>query len=405
VKTFRDGSPAACKSPRSILPEIRMASLRSPFLRVSLAGLLATLLVACGQRVPDVIRIGVAQPLSGPSAARGQDLVNGAKLAAADLNAANYKVRGRLVKIEIVAMDDKADKEEAKKVAQALVDEKVVAVIGHLSSDVTEAVIPIYRDGKIPQFFTSSAAELTKLGAGNAFRLIASDELQAKAIASYAGDSLKANKITILFENTAFGAPLAAGVTAALAAVNKKVDLSEAVDNKTTNFAAFVAKLKSSKPDVLVAMVRDHQLLPLFDEMNAAGLGELPVIATSVAKTQRLANGSTLRTLYLTSSSAEFDEFLGGREFGAKFRSAYKSDPVWAAHYAYDAVYVLADTIRRADTAEATALRAKLMVIDPVAPVTNTMRFNAQGEQRFPAIGVYQRTASRWEPLVRSDRW
>src|SRR4051794_1967785 len=105
------------------------------------------LLSACSPRIPATITIGVAQPLSGPSAARGQDIVNGAKLAAADLNAAGFKVAGKPVTIDIVAVDDKADKEEAKKVAQGLVDHKVTAVIGHLSSDVTEGVIPVYRSG------------------------------------------------------------------------------------------------------------------------------------------------------------------------------------------------------------------------------------------------------------------
>jgi branched-chain amino acid transport system substrate-binding protein len=382
-----------------------MTSSRSPLFRASLAVLLGSLLAACGPRIPDTIKIGVAQPLSGPSAARGQDLVNGAKLAAVDLNASNYKVAGKAVRIEIVAMDDKADKEEAKKVAQAMVDQKVTAVIGHLSSDVTEVVIPIYRSGNVPQLFTSSAAELTKLGEGNAFRLIASDELQARAIASYAGESLKATKVAIVYEDTAFGAPLAKGATAALAKLNRMVELSEPVDNKTTSFAAFVAKLKAARPEVLVAMLRDNQLLPLFEQMNAAGLGELPVIATSVAKTQRLASGVTVKTLYLTSSSAEFYEFRGGPEFGRKFRATYHSDPVWAAHYAYDAVFVLADSIRRAESVAAPDLRAKLMVIDAVAPVTTTMRFNAQGEQRYGAIGVYQKRDARWEPLVRTDRW
>src|SRR3954471_7367667 len=140
---------------------------RPPLLAAFITVLAASVLAACGPRVPDSIRIGVAQPLSGPSAARGMDLVNGAKLAAAELNAANFKIAGKPVKIEIVAMDDKADKEEAKKVAQAMVDQKVVAVIGHLSSDVTEAVIPVYKSGNVPQLFTSSAAELTKLSEGN----------------------------------------------------------------------------------------------------------------------------------------------------------------------------------------------------------------------------------------------
>jgi branched-chain amino acid transport system substrate-binding protein len=373
--------------------------------RAFVATLLCSLAAACGPRIPATIEIGVAQPMSGPSAARGQDLVNGAKLAAADLNASGYKIAGKPVRFEIVAMDDKADQEEAKKVAQALVDRKVVAVIGHLSSDITEVVIPIYRSGNVPQLFTSSAAELTKLGQGNAFRLIANDELQARAIASYAAGMLKAGKIAVLYEDTAFGAPLAQGMTAALAKMNKKVDISEAVDNKTTNFAAFVGKLKAARPDVLVVMLRDNQLLPLFEQMNAAGLGEVPAIASSVAKTQKVLTGATVRTLFLTSSFAEVSEFTGGREFAAKFRDAYQSEPVWAAHYAYDAVFVLADTIRRIESVDPAALRAKLAVVDAIAPVTTTMRFNAEGEQRYGAISVYQKVDSRWDPLMRADRW
>ena len=382
-----------------------MPSVRSPLWFAFAAMLLGMLLAACGPRIPDTIKIGVAQPLSGPSAARGLDLVNGAKLAAADLNAANYKVDGKVVRIEIVAVDDKANAEEGKKVAQALVDQKVVAVIGHLSSDVTEATIPIYRDGNVPQLFTSSAAELTSLGRGNTFRLIGSDELQARAIASFAGGTLKAVKVAVLYEDTAFGAPLAKGATAALAQMGKKVELSEAVDNKTTSFATFVGKLKAARPEVLIAAVRDHQLLPLFEQMNAAGLGDLPVIATSVARTQRVVTGNTVKTLYLTSASAEVSEFAGGAEFARKFHTAYNSDPVWAAHYAYDAVFVLADTIRRVNSVDAPALRAKLKVVDAIAPVTTTMRFNAEGEQRYGAIGVYQKQDSRWQPITRSDRW
>jgi len=364
------------------------------------------MLAACGPNIPATIKIGVAQPLSGPSAARGQDLLNGVKLAAAELNASGYKIAGKTVQIEIVAMDDKADTQEAKRVAQALVDQKVTVVIGHLSSDVTEAVIPVYKKGNVPQLFTSSAAELTKLGEGNTFRLVANDVLQARAIASYLAETLKGGKVAILHEDTAFGTPMAKDVTAALAKLNKKVELSQSVSNKITDFADFVGKLKASPPDVLVAAVRDHQLLPLFVQMNAAGLSNVPVIVTSVAKTQKLVNGpADVKAVYLTSSSLDPIEFSAGNEFLNRFRAAYKADPVWAAHYAYDAMYVLADVLRRAESVEPSALRAKLATIDAIAPVTNTMRFNAEGEQRYGAISVYQKRNSKWEPLMRSDRW
>jgi branched-chain amino acid transport system substrate-binding protein len=219
-------------------------------------------------------------------------------------------------------------------------------------------------------------------------------------------ETLNAGKVAILHEDTAFGTPMAKDVAAALAKLNKKVDLSESVNNKTTDFAAFVAKLKAAPPDALVAAVRDHQLLPLFAQMNAAGLSNIPVIATSVAKTQKLVTGpADVKSVFLTSSSLDPSEFTAGGEFLVKFRTAYKSDPVWAAHYAYDAVYVLADAMRRADSVEPAALRAKLTTIDAIAPVTNTMRFNADGEQRYGAISVYQKRDSKWQPLMRSDRW
>ena len=76
---------------------------------------LATLigLTGCGPNIPETVRIGVPVTLSGPNASRGQDLLNGAALAAEELNNANFKIRGRPVKFEIVPKDDKGEAETA----------------------------------------------------------------------------------------------------------------------------------------------------------------------------------------------------------------------------------------------------------------------------------------------------
>jgi branched-chain amino acid transport system substrate-binding protein len=366
----------------------------------------AAALSACGPKIPDTLTIAVAQPLSGPQMGRGKDLLDGAKLAVDEINKAGFKIAGKSVTLELVSVDDKADKAVAQKVAQDLVDQKVFAVIGHLSSDITEATIPIYKQGDVVQLFTSSATELTKLGDGNAFRLVANDALQAKAVASYATDALKAGNVAIIHEDSAYGNPMRADVLAELTKAKRKATVQEKVDLKTTDFAAFIAKLKAEKSDVLVAALRDHQLLPLMQQMKAAGLAELPVIATSTGKTTKVAKApADVTKLYSTISSAEPREFTSGAEFLTKFRAAYKSEPVWAAHYAYDAVYVLAHTLRANGNADKAALRAKLRTIDAIAPVTGTMRFNAGGEQQYGAITVYERRDGSWSPLVRSDQW
>ena len=140
--------------------------------------------------------------------------------------------------------------------------------------------------------------------------------------------------------------------------------------------------------------------------MNTAGESELPVIATSTGKTSKVAKAPVdVAKVYSTISSAEPREFTAGSDFLSKFRAAYKSEPVWAAHYAYDAMYVLTHTLRVNGNVDKDALRARLRTIDAMAPVTGTMRFTNSGEQLYGAITVYERRDGNWWPLLRSDQW
>jgi branched-chain amino acid transport system substrate-binding protein len=386
-------------------PTRRLRPLALALLPLTLLGPLPWL-AGCGPSIPATVKIGVAQPLSGSSADRGQDLLNGVKLAVQEINAAGLRVAGKPVTLEVVALDDKADKAAAQQVARQLVDQKVLAVVGHLSSDVTEATLPIYRQGNVLQLFTSSAAELTRLSEGNGFRLVASDTLQAQAMASYVGSSIRANKVAVIYEDTAFGAPIHRDVSASLAKQGKTLMYSEKVDNKTTQFAGLINKLKADKPDALIAVVREHQLLPLFEQMREAKLSALPVVATSVAKTRKVVGAAAdVDTLFITSSALAPKEFAAGPAFTTRFRTAYKSDPMWAAHYAYDAVFVLAHAMQATDSADPQKLRDKLRTLDANAPVTSHMRFNPEGEQAYATITVYKRRNGDWEPMVRSDKW
>lgn len=364
-------------------------------------------LTACMERVPSAVRIGVAQPLSGPQAARGQDVVNGVKLAVADLNASGFKIDGKAVTFEVVAVDDKADKTAAVGAARELVEQKVAAVIGHLSSDITEVAIPVYKEAGIPQLFTSTAKNLTGLTEGNGFRILANDELQAQAIAAYVADTYRPTRVALIHEDTAFGRPMSQDVAQAFTKRALSLAVNDAVDPKITQFDAFVAKLKSAPPQVMIAVLRENQLLPLFDQLKAAGLTDLVVIASNSAKTSKVAKAShPFKALLATSSALEASEFsTPGKDFLARFRKEYKADPVWAAHYGYDATYVLAAAMKAAGSVKGSAVRAKLGSIDAHAPVTSSLRFRPDGERKFGVISVYQQREGAWLPLVRSDIW
>ena len=117
---------------------------------------------------------------------------NGVKLAVDELNKQGFKIKGKPVTLEVVAVDDRANADTGKQVAQQLVDAGVVAVIGHLNSGVSIAAAPLYAEKNIAQLAISTNPKYTELGHATTFRLVANDTLQAKAIGSFASGNMLA---------------------------------------------------------------------------------------------------------------------------------------------------------------------------------------------------------------------
>ena len=117
----------------------------------------------CGSAKSDVIKVGVAVPLTGASAEDGNAIKNGVNLAVKEINAKggiNNK------KVELVVADDKGDPSEAATVANKLAQDKsVLAIVGHFNSSCTLAAAPIYNQaGVVSVSPGSSAAAVTKAG-------------------------------------------------------------------------------------------------------------------------------------------------------------------------------------------------------------------------------------------------
>jgi branched-chain amino acid transport system substrate-binding protein len=363
-------------------------------------------LAGCSQGVPDTVRIGVPVTLSGPNASRGQDLLNGALLAVEELNASSYKIRGKAVRFEVVPKDDKGEIESVKRVAQELVNENVHAVIGHVNSQQTQAAVPIYAAKGLPHLFTSTNKNLTSMGSGNTFRLVASDQVQAQALASFATETLNANRLVALIEASEYGRDLFADVAVALKKKNKEIVLQYEVDGKQPVSDEIVAKIKEMNGDVVLVLGREGHVLSLMDKLRKLQHTGVTVIAGNGAKTSKVSKSEIpVRGLFATTSTVEPTELPTGREFLSRFQARFKSDPVWGAHYAYDAVYVLADVMRRAESTDGKAVIAKLKVIEPNTRVNFQLRFGASGEQVHPAIGVYKAERGTWVPQMRSANW
>jgi branched-chain amino acid transport system substrate-binding protein len=360
----------------------------------------------CAPAVPDTVKIGVGVTLSGPTANRGQDLLNGALLAADELNAVGFTVAGKPVKFEIVSKDDKADAEATKQAAQELVDADVHAVIGHVNTQQTQVALPIYAAKKLPHLFTSTNAKLTAMGSGNTLRLVANDTVQARALGSFAVETLGARKIVALVETSDYGRDMFADMAAWLKSKDKAVALKIDIDFKTPVTDDMASQIKSAQADVVVLIGREVHGLSLVEKLQAAQYTDVSVLAVNPVKTTKMAQSRMLlEGFYATATTIDPGELVKGPEFLSAFRNKFKTDPVWGAHYAYDAVYALAGAMRGAQSVKSADVLQRLRSREADTRLLHQLRFDENGEQKYPSIGIYKIERGAWVPQMRSSSW
>ena len=157
-----------------------------------------------------VIKLGHASPMTGPIAHIGKDTEYGAQIAVDELNGEGFTLGGKPVKFQLVSEDDQGDPKMATQIAQRMVDAKIAGMIGHLNSGTTIPASKIYADANIGQITPSATnPAFTQQGFKTTFRLIADDVQQGKALADFAVNTLKAKKIAIIDDRSAYGQGLA----------------------------------------------------------------------------------------------------------------------------------------------------------------------------------------------------
>lgn len=377
----------------------------------SLTALVSSLLVGTAllsgcDNPPSTIKIGVAQPLSGNLAALGQDLLNGVKLAVDELNREGFKIKGKPVTIEIVAMDDRSDPVAGVEVAKQMVEAGVVAVIGNLNSGVSIPAAPVYAAKNIAQLAISTNPKFTQLGLATTFRLVANDTLQARAIGSFAANQLNATRFAVIDDSTTYGKGLADGAAVELKKAKKEIVVAYSSDDKTTAFDDLAAKIKAGNVEVVVSTQSDFQILALLEALKKIDYTSVSILGGDTIKTTNMLKGiGMVKGLYSTSPILDAKEFVTGPQFLTKYRAAFKVDPAYGGHYTYDAMYVLAGAMKRAESADPKKITEILRTLDGYAPITGSMKWDAVGEQRYGVVGVYSARGGNWELQLRSDRW
>jgi branched-chain amino acid transport system substrate-binding protein len=338
--------------------------------RFTLTTAMLLALAATGASAADAIRIGVNEPLTGAFAASGTYVVNGAKIAADEINAKGG-VLGK--KLELVIEDNKSNPTEAAAVAEKLItSDKTPVMMGAWGSSLTLAVMPKLVDYETPMLVeTSSSGKITTSGNPYVFRISPPSALEAENFAPMVA-RLGIKKVDFLVINNDFGRGAATDFGKMLKEKGVQVGLVETMDQAAQDMSAQLAKLKASDSDTIMITSAVDQLVLLFKQMAALGLKKR-VITTGgsqnpdqiIAQAGAAADGTMHLTTFLpwlpekTPNPKATEYFIGEwKKRGFEFAGVTES------FRGYDGIRAIAHAIEKAGSAEPAAITKAFWSVD-----------------------------------------
>ena len=188
------------------------------------------------------IKMGVAGPITGPNAAFGADMVNGAQQAVDDINKAGG-ILGQQITLE--RGDDAADPKQGVSVANKFVGDGVKFVVGHMNSGVTIPASEVYSEHGILMITPAATnPKVTDRGLWDVFRTSGRDDQQGTMWAELARDKLKNKKIAVVHDNTTYGKGLADAALDNMHKFGVKEVLYDSINTGEKDYSAIVSKIK-----------------------------------------------------------------------------------------------------------------------------------------------------------------
>ncbi|MGJ9416578.1 branched-chain amino acid ABC transporter substrate-binding protein [Massilia sp. CMS3.1] len=351
------------------------------------------LAIASLANAQEVVKIGHSAAVTGPVAYFGKDTENGARMGIEALNARGVVVGGKKVRFELLAEDDGGDPKQATNVAQKLVDARVNGVVGHETSGTTIPASKIYHQAGIPQISPSSTSpKYTQQGFNTAFRVVANDVQLGQALGRYAVKEMKAKRVAVIDDRTAYGQGLAVEFAKGLKQQGAQVVAREFTHDKATDFNAILTKIRATKPDLVFFGGMSSVAGPMLRQMKQLGFNAKMMGGDGICSDEihKLSGGAMADGQVFCAEAGGVDAAC--RAALDKFRSDYKKrfgiEVQINAPYAHDAVMTMADAMVKAGST-APAKYLPVLATIQYKGVTGPIAFDTRGDIRDGTITLY----------------
>lgn len=337
----------------------------------------------------DVWKVGAYLSLSGAETQFGVDTKEGIELAFEEVNQAGG-IKGKNVKI--LFEDDKTNPQEAtNKVLQLIDRDKVVAILGEVSSSRSKAGGIVANKKKIPMITPSSThPEVTQVGPF-VFRVCFTDDMQGRMGAEFIVNKLGKKRVAQLFtSDDLYSSGLAHEFRQHVKRLGGEIVIEKSFLESETNFTTYITEIRDAKPDMIYAPIYYTAMVPVARQAKAAGVkGEMFVGGDGWdADTLLIDAGDELEGAYFTNHYAPDVPWPNSRQFVAKYKERFKREPTSAAAMGYDAAKVLADAIGRAKDDTPDAIRQAIQETTGFQGATGTISIDANRNADKPLVVV-----------------
>jgi branched-chain amino acid transport system substrate-binding protein len=326
------------------------------------------------------IRVGVVLPLTGDLSKFGNIEKSSFMMGLEEINAAGG-VNGRA--LELVFADDASKEDTGRSAAEKLIDQdKVIALTGGYSSDVTLALGLLADRRKVPFLITTGSADMiTEMGWNYVFRLNQPLSEYSRTLIEFLEEVLELKNVVIIHDSGLFGRAGAVVFTEQASDLGWKIVMKESYEPGTVDFKPLLAKAKAAKPDAvyMISYVKEAALLMKqareleFTPRVFAGAGA----GFTLPEFVELAGSAAENVLTATLWTPQVP-YPGAKEYYNNYLKRFGAAPDYHGAEAYASIYVLADALKRSKEPTPEGLRQALVE-------TNMM--SAFGPVRFISYG------------------
>lgn len=369
----------------------------------AMAGVMtAALLTGCGSgnggngAADGVVKIGSVHPLTGSYAYEAKQVINAQQLAIDEINAAGGIKSMNGAKLELAVGDSQASAETGASETERLISEGAAIVTGTFQSGVSLTCMQKAEQNEVPFLVTvSNNVAMFENGFEYSFRIQPNANVYAEDFIKYISEVKTDDIKTAVLINedsltgTDTGDIIAENIESAGIQLVDRITYSASTSTLSTE----VTKLSEMNPDLLITIGYFADTSLLVKELNERGISFKMVCGVS--------NGGISDPKFIEDFGDTVENFMDlNYRFNpnnektsallASFKEKYGEEMSVHAVWGYESIYVIADALERAGSADHIKLRDALKetnIADHVIAQSGPITFDEKGEN-VNAAGV-----------------